>query len=127
MHHLRHNVYNMIQLSAYHASYTGCPKIDFFKENIENVKKILEEDFPKAPDDPTISTCRKNRSGLSKSSFNRIAKNCLKFHPYKMEKKHEMKEKDFADRLEFAQWYCSLSLEEKENFGFSDEASFCLN
>ena len=38
-----------------------------------------------------------------------------------------MKEKDFADRLEFAQWYCSLSLEEKENFGFSDEASFSLN
>ena len=91
------------------------------------VKKILEEDFPKAPDDPTICTCQKNRSGLTESSFNRITKNCLKFHLLKMEKKHEMKEKDFADRLEFAQWYCSLSLEEKENFGFSDEASFSLN
>ena len=53
----------------------GIPKLFFFKENIENVKKILEEDFPKAPVDPTICTCQKNRSGLTESSFNRITKN----------------------------------------------------
>ena len=62
---------------------SGCRRTERAQENINHLQEKLIED-------PRISA-RKNSLGISKSTFNRITKRELKWHPYKM---HERKERN---------------------------------
>ena len=49
--------------------------------------------------------CTRDNGLLTKSSFGRIAKRGLKFHPYHMYIRHELKDNDFQRRLDFCELF----------------------
>ncbi|KAF2349295.1 Protein of unknown function DUF4817 [Trinorchestia longiramus] len=59
---------------------------------------------------PNISS-RKNELGKSKSTFNRIVKLELKWHPYKMHMRHKLLDTDLPRRLNFAQCFCKKMID----------------
>ena len=91
------------------------------QENIESVRDLLIEN-------PTLST-RRNESGLSQTSFSRIVRDDLKWHPYRIHVRHGLKEHDYQRRIEFCTWFFNQSYNPRFLFNFvvGDEASFALN
>ena len=63
-------------------------------ENIGVVRALLERN-------PRV--CARDNVLLTKSSFNRITKRDLKFHPYHMYIRHELKDNNFQRRLDFCE------------------------
>ena len=53
---------------------------------------------------PRGVTCRINGLGLTKSTFNRIVAKYLKWHPYKIHKRQQLKDGDFEWRMGFCEW-----------------------
>ena len=90
--------------------------------NIQQVGQSLTND--------TQQPCRKNNSGLSKSSFSRITNNDLHFHPFRMAVRQELGQNDKVNRLAFARRVRrelrngALQLQE---ILWSDEATFHLS
>ena len=74
-------------------------------ENIEAVRALLERN-------PRV--CARDNGLLTKSSFNRITKRDLKFHPYHM-------------YLDFCEWFSGQNTRFLPNFVISDEANFAMN
>ena len=66
-------------------------------ENINAVRDVLQ-------DNPHVS-CRRNPIPISRTSFNRITKIDIKWHPYRMHVRNELLSGDFARRLNFARWF----------------------
>jgi len=91
------------------------------EETIEAVRKLLN-------DQPTTST-RKNGLGLSQSTFQRIVKNDLKWHPYKNHQRHQLTDKDIEMRTLFSKWFAGYCSNEHfvSRFVIGGEASFELN
>ena len=89
--------------------------------NVEAVRALLEND-------PHVSA-RRNGSGLSKSSFNRITKNHLRWHPYQINIRHALREDDFLRRLQFSNWFIERCRDFRflANLLISDEANFQTN
>ena len=91
-------------------------------ENINLVQEIIEEN--NAP-----VTSRKNGLEITKSSFNRITKEDLNFHPYKISVRHTLENGDHERRINFCQWL--LLKFQDANFMrkivIGDEAAFCVN
>ena len=83
---------------------SGCRRTERTRENINRVREKLIEN-------PKISK-RRNGLDISKSTFNRIVKNDLKYHAYKIHVRHELLEPDLPRRLNFPNWFlqkkCSL-------------------
>ncbi|KAF2354742.1 Protein of unknown function DUF4817 [Trinorchestia longiramus] len=75
---------------------------------------------------PDISS-RKNGLGKSKSTFNRIVKLELKWHPYKMHVRYKLLDTDLPQRLNFAQWILQTNDRLIEDIVIGDEAAFHLN
>ena len=77
---------------------------------------------------PHVSA-RRNGSGLSKSSFNRITKNHLRWHPYQINIRHALREDDFRRRLQFSNWFIERCRDFRflANLLISDEANFQTN
>ena len=80
------------------------------ERNIEYVRQIIE-------DEPTIS-CRRNHSGLTKSTFNRIVKKELNYHPYKIMTQQELSPENINRRLAFCNWFIN---KEEENLVISSQ------
>ena len=77
-------------------------------------------------DNPTVST-RRNVLPLTKSSFNRIILRDLKWHPYKMQVRHQLLNTDFPRRVRYAEWINQKNVRFMGNVVIGDEAAFFMN
>ena len=80
-----------------HKDRCGRPRTARTAANTQAVQNELQNN-PQA-------SCRRNNLYLSPSSFHRIAHLDLRFHPFKMHKRHALKQADYQRRLRFAQWF----------------------
>ena len=88
-------------------------------ENIAIVRNIIEEDHQ--------SSVRRNESNLHRSSFHRILKHDLHYHPYKKQIKHQLLEPDYPRRRVFSAWLQSRVPRFVKNLVMTDEAAFAMN
>ena len=91
-------------------------------DNIDRVQEALENN-------PKGIACRRNGLGLSPSTFNRIVKKDLKWHPYKIRVRHELKPTDPDRRIRFCRWFLERCRDRRfmQNFIIGDEAGFSMN
>ena len=92
------------------------------EENIAAIRALLEEN-------PRVSA-RRNPIDISSSSFNRITKFELRWHPYKMHVRHQLLPTDLPRRLHFAEWFverCRRRPNFLESLIVGDEAAFAMN
>ena len=87
--------------------------------NIAAVRMLLDEN-------PNVSG-RRNPLQLSQVTFQRICKFDLKWHPYKIVKRHQLLPADFPRRLTFCQWLLETDERFLNSLVIGDEAAFCLN
>ena len=66
------------------------------QENVDAVQAALENN-------PSGLTCRVNTVDLPSGTFNRIVRFDLKWHPYKMKLRHQLKPRDFEQRRGFCE------------------------
>lgn len=99
---------------------SGRPRTVRTQENIEVVRQTLAEN-------PTLST-RRNPFNITQSSVTRIIKCDLRWHPYKIHLRHELKEQDFGRRVRFCNWFIAQCQNNRflRNLIISDEASFSM-
>ena len=90
-------------------------------EYIDAVRDLLQEN-------PHMSA-RRNPIPISRASFNRITRQDIKWHPYRMHVRHELLPADFARRLRFSVWLNERCRRENflDSFLIGDEASFVMN
>lgn len=102
-------------------SNSGRPNTVTTAENVEEVREFLLNN-PHA-------SARRNALPFTKSSFNRITKRMLRFHPYRMHIRHELKQEDFERRINFCNWFAESCRDANflSNFIISDEAGFAMN
>ena len=91
------------------------------EENIEAVAQQLENN-------PHVSS-RRNGLGLPSATFNRITRLDLRWHPYQINVRHELKDNDYPRRLQFCRWFNQQLRNPRflANFVVGDEAGFCMN
>ena len=77
---------------------SGRPKTARRIENIETVREVLERN-------PRAVSCRRNGTGISKTSFQRIVTRDLRWHPYKMTIRHQLNTYDNLRIIEFTNWF----------------------
>ena len=65
---------------------------------------------------PVKATCRINNTNLPSATFNRIVRIDLKWHPYKIQRRHELQAADYQRRVRFGEWLV-----------IGDEAGFWMN
>ena len=101
---------------------SGRPRTARTPENIELVRKSLTQHGNRSS--------RRNGLGLSQSSFHRIAKLDIKFHPYVMITRQKLREGDPVQRMGFCNRLVH-TVEQNPQFLdqliVSDEAVFSLN
>ena len=100
---------------------SGCLRTARLPENIELVRQAILEN-------PNVSI-RRNGTGLTRTTFNLIARLDLNLHPYQMIRRHELQENDFRRRINYSQWFVEQCQEEifLQNVIIGDEATFCMN
>jgi hypothetical protein len=98
----------------------GRPKSVRTEEKIEEVRVLLEN----YPDMSLRRTTIQTGVSLCRAHF--IAKTMLNLYPYKIKILHELKDKDFTKRVNFAKWSLSKDLI-ADYFIASDEAYFHLD
>ena len=78
---------------------------------------------------PVISTCRLNNINVSSATFNRIVRIDLKWHPYKIQRRHELLDSDYRRRVRFSRWFLqkNRALQFLPNLVIGDEAGFHMN
>lgn len=91
------------------------------QQNIAQVRQALLAN-------PHLST-RRNNLQLTQSSIHRIIHNDLKWHPYKIHVRHELKPQDFARRVRFCRWFIDQCRNNRFLFNvvIGDEAAFQMN
>jgi hypothetical protein len=74
-------------------------------------------------------TCRRNTLGLSKSTFNRIVKSDLQWHPYKIHEVQKLEPADYGRRVTFCRWFSqhAPNIRFLSNVVVGDEAIFSMN
>ena len=96
--------------------------VEELPENIELVRESLTHHGNRS--------LRRNGLGLSRSSYHRIAKHDVRFHPYVMIMRQELKDGDPVQRISFCNQLVN-TVEQKpqflDQFIVSDEAVFSLN
>ena len=65
------------------SQHPGCKPTVCTEENVELVRGVLQRDKNLPSDAPNYNSARHNELGLDKSSWNKITKHLLNFHPYK--------------------------------------------
>ena len=90
--------------------------------NIATVRELLEET-------PRGVSARRNAVAVSKSSFNRITKLDIRWHPYRMHVRHELLPNDLLRRLRYSKWFneCCRNQNFLQSIIIRDEAGFALN
>lgn len=104
--------------------HSGRPRTGRSAENIQAVQNALQQQHQ--VHGPRISS-RRNGLGLPQSTFNRITRLDLQWHPYQMIRRHELLERDHARRTEFCEWLLGRPPRFLEDLCISDESAFCLN
>ena len=74
------------------SGHSGHPRTGRSQENIDRVQELLA-------DNPRGVSSRRNGLGISQSSFVRIVKDDLKWHPCKTRVRHQLKLTDFDRRV----------------------------
>ena len=92
------------------------------EENVAAVRDLLEET-------PRGVSARRNHVEVSKSSFNRITRLDLRWHPYRMHVRHELLPDDLPRRLRYAQWFNQRCRNPNflQSIIIGDEAGFAIN
>ena len=100
---------------------SGRPRTSRTVENIEAVRERFFEE-------PSLST-RRNPLELSQSTVSRILRLDLKWHPYKIHVRQELKERDFERRVRFCRSFLDRCQNNRflPNFVIGDEAMFFMN
>ena len=90
-------------------------------EQIEEIRELLIVN-PKV-------VARRDGVGISKTTFNKITKYDLKFHPYRIHLRHGWRPNDFPPRERFCHWFLRncRNLRFLTNVIISDEAGFAMN
>lgn len=78
---------------------------------------------------PEGVTCRVNNLNLPSATFNRIVRIDLKWHPYKIQRRHQLKVADYQRRVRFSQWFLEKNRSPQflANLVIGDEAGFWMN
>ena len=95
-------------------------------ENIEAVNQCLKRERDLEPG-MLRSSCRRNDFTFSAASFNRICKQDLKLHPYKLVKRQALGPTDCTRRLSMCRFLQEQPVKFYNYLAVSDEAWFCLN
>ena len=92
------------------------------EENVASVRDVLRER-------PREVSARRNFLGLSASTFNRITRNDLRWHPYKIKVVQKLKPQDFPRRIAFCNWFTVRchNVRFLPNIIIGDEACFSMN
>ena len=100
---------------------SGRKRIGRSRENIQAVSEQLQNN-------PHVSV-KRNGVGLLKSTFNRIMRFDLRWHPYQICIRHELREGDFVRRRDFCPWFAHQQRNSHflRNFVIGDEAGFSMN
>ena len=102
-----------------HGTSAGRQRTARSAESIQWVRRSLQRNG--------VTSARRNGLGLSRSSFNRIVRCDLRFHPYVLITNQALRPQDPGLRLRFCQWFVQ-NCESNENFLSnlitSDEAIF---
>ena len=102
------------------SGHSGRPKTGRSQENINRVHELLV-------DNPRGVSSRRNGLEISQSSFVRIVKYDLKWHPYEMRVRHQLKPTDFDRRI--SEWIIEKCRDRRflANLIIGDEAGFAIN
>ena len=122
-------VLNRNSLNSPGAGHSGRRRTVRTDANKQRLKAVLDRDSTKKIGDATkspVSSARRNALQIGKSSFSRIVKE-LRYHPYKVVRRHELKPGDFVKRRNFCNWFLALPNAEQLNMLVSDEANFLLS
>lgn len=115
---------NFRKTGSIHLKKKGSIRSTRTPQNIEKVQEVMERS-------PHKSIRRLSQEvGVSTSSTYRMLTLDLKLYPYKMQVTQQLKEKDKAARLEFAQWFVKKCDDNDEFLSLlitSDEAHFSLS
>ena len=92
------------------------------EENVAAVRYLLEEN-------PENVSARRNGLVISRSSFNRITKFKLRWHPYRMHIRHSLLQTDFPGRVHSSKWWIRQCqrVHFTANVVIGDEAGFMMN
>ena len=99
---------------------SGRPRTARSAQNVAAVRRSLRQN-------PKQSCRRNNIPQLSKSSFNRITRFELKFHPYHMQRRHALNAGDYPRRLNFCRWLLGRPQRFLTELIIGDEATFKMN
>lgn len=104
-----------------HKGNSGRRRTGRTRANVDAVTNLLENG--------NQVSCRRNMLGLPSSTFNRIVRLDLKWHPYKVHLRHQLQAGDYARRLRFAHWFRNACRNNRFLFNavVGDEASFGMN
>lgn len=91
-------------------------------ENVERVRTMLDER-------PNEVSCRRNHVGMSKTTFNRVTRENLKWHPYKIHLVQQLQPGDYGRRINFSRWFLNQCHNPRfmPNIIIGDEAIFQMN
>ena len=91
----------------------------------DNIDAVQEE-LINNPDD---ITCRINNLGLRSATFNRIVRIDLKWHLYKIQRRHQLLAADYQRRRQFSEWFLQQNRAPQflPNLVIGDEAGFWMN
>ena len=91
--------------------------------NINAIRQVLEHT---QNNNQGISS-RRNGLQLTQSTFNRITRIDLRYHPYQMIMRHELLARDRERRIAFSNWFLQRPPRFLEDLLIGDEACFSLN
>ena len=92
------------------------------EDNIAAVRDLLQEN-------PRGVSVRHNPVAVSPSSFNRITRLDLRWHPYRMHVRHELLPNDLPRRLRYSEWFNQHCRNQNflQSLIIGDEAGFAMN
>ena len=78
---------------------------------------------------PKGVSCRRNGTGISKSSFQRIVTRDHRWHPYKKTRRYQLNPDDNRRRIGFSNWFIERCRDHRflATLIIGDEASFRMN
>ena len=108
-----------------HKGNSGRKRTGRSEENIESVRTLLENQIDKNPDE-IVCSLRRNDLNLSQSTFNRITRMDINFHPYRVLRSQKITPHNVQLRLDMGRLLSVESREWYSHLSVSDEAWFSL-
>lgn len=92
-------------------------------ENVQAVRDVMQNQLQ---DGQRISS-RRNGLGLTQSTFNRITRLDIRWHPYQMIRRHELTDGDYPRRMAFCNWLLNRPPRFLDALCIGDESAFFVN